>query len=50
MLLEKRVTVKKIFETSLEIKKSKTFSDITMMTERIMSIILDFEAFCEVDE
>lgn len=49
-MLEKRISVKRVFETSLEISKQKTYQDITAMTERIMSSILDYEAFCECEE
>lgn len=42
--------MKRVFETSLDISKAKTYQDITSMTERIMSMVLDYEAFCECEE
>ena len=50
LMLEKRISVKRVFETSLDISKQKNYNEISIMTERIMNTILDFEAYCETEE
>ena len=50
LLLQKRVSMKKIFEVSMDISMRKTYEDINQMTERIMTMILDYDDFCEEQE
>jgi|TARA_B110000305_G_C19383584_1_gene610963 hypothetical protein len=49
-MLDQRISVKRVFETQMDISKSRQYQDITSMTERIMSLILDYEAFCELQD
>ena len=46
LMLQKRVSMKKIFEVSMDISMRKTYEDINLMTERIMEMILDYDEFC----
>lgn len=50
LLLQKRTSMKQVFQVSLDISQQKTFDDIDGITERIMSHILDYEAYCEIEE
>jgi hypothetical protein len=46
-MLQKRVSMKKIFEVSMDVSMRKTYEDINRMTERIMALIIDHDDFCE---
>jgi hypothetical protein len=47
LLLQKRVSMKKIFEISMDISMRKTYEDINQITERIMDIIISYDDYCE---
>lgn len=50
LLLQKRVSMKKIFEVSMDVSMRKTYEDINYITEKIMTLILDYDDFCEAQE
>ena len=50
LLLQKRVSMKKIFEVSMDISMRKTYEDINQITERIMDIIISYDDYCETQE
>ena len=50
MMLEKRLYMKRIFKDVLSIDQSKSIEDIDVVTERVANYILDYEAFCEIEE
>lgn len=50
MMLEKRLHMKRIFKDVLSIDQSKSIDDIDVITERVANYILDYEAFCEIEE
>ena len=50
LLLQKRISMKSVFQSSLDINMNKANQDIDGITERVMNTICDYEAFCEVEE
>lgn len=50
LLLQKRISMKSVFQSSLDINMSKATNDIDRITEMIMNTICDYEAFCEIEE
>ena len=50
MMLEKRLYMKRIFKDVLSIDQSKSIDDVDSITERVANYILDYEAFCEIEE
>ena len=50
MMLEQRLFMKRIFKDVLTINQSKEIMDIDILTESIAGYILDYEAYCEVEE
>lgn len=50
MMLEKRLHMKRIFKDVLSIDQTKAIDDIDIVTERVANYILDYEAFCEIEE
>ena len=50
LLLQKRISMKSVFQSSLDINMNKATQDIDGITERIMNSICDYEAYCEVEE
>jgi hypothetical protein len=49
-MLEKRLHMKQIFKDVLSIDQSKQMEDIDVITERVANYILEYEAFCEIEE
>ena len=47
IILEKRVSLNNIYEVSLGVNMAKTQEEIIQITERIMSIILEYNDFCQ---
>ena len=50
MMLEKRLQMKRIFKDVLSIDQRASFDNIDVITERVANCILDYEAFCEIEE
>ena len=50
LMLQKRVSMKKIFEVSMDVSMRKTYEEINQITERIMALILDHDDFCQQQE
>jgi len=50
LLLQKRISLKSVFQSSLDINMNKATQDIDGITERVMNTICDYEAFCEIEE
>ena len=50
LLLQKRISMKSVFQSSLDINMSKATNDIDGITEKVMGTICDYEAYCEVEE
>ena len=49
-MLEKRLQMKRIFKDVLSIDQRKNLEDIDVITEKVANFILDYEAFCEIEE
>jgi hypothetical protein len=50
LLLQRRISMKSVFQSSLDINMNKAAQDIDGITERIMNTICDYEAYCEIQE
>lgn len=50
MMLEKRLDMKRIFKDVLGIDQTRAIEDIDVITERVANYILDYEAYCEIEE
>lgn len=50
LMMESRVSMKKIFEVSLGVSMTTTYDEINTVCERIMGIILDYEEYCREQE
>jgi len=50
LLLRKRVSMKEVFEVSMNINMQKAHEDIDSITERILSVIMDYDDYCQAKE
>ena len=50
MLLKKRVSMKNVFEVSLNVNMQRAHDEVDVITERILSLIMDYDSYCEEQE
>jgi len=49
-MLEQRLQMKKIYKEILSIDHTANFSDCAVITERVANFVMEYEAYCEVEE
>ena len=50
LLLRKRVSMKEVFEVSMNVNMKTATDEIDIITERILSLIMDYDDYCATKE